>query len=95
MKYNVPIKGVVLWSMVNNLEWAWGMQQRFGLFDEHELKRPLQYSQPGAIQSWEAWQSVANALTKPSQATLTSLQSHYQTAKAQFQHAVSTKRQAS
>ncbi|MGP8217005.1 MAG: family 1 glycosylhydrolase [Bacteroidia bacterium] len=95
LKQNIPIKGILLWSMVNNMEWAWGMQQRFGLFDEHELKKPLQYSEAGSVKGWEAWQAVANAITNPCTETLGKLQSHYETAKNQFENAVSVKRQAS
>jgi beta-glucosidase len=95
LKHNIKIKGILFWSMVNNLEWAWGMQQRFGLFDEHELMVPLKYSSPGAIQGWEAWKSVANALTNPTEQNLKKLQNHYITAKNQFDFTHSTGRQAS
>jgi beta-glucosidase/6-phospho-beta-glucosidase/beta-galactosidase len=94
-KQGVPIKGILLWSMVNNMEWAWGMQQRFGLFDEHQLKVPLQYSDPGSIQGWEAWHAVANAVTKPSVETLKHLQNCYVTAKNQFDNTLVPKSQAS
>ena len=73
--------------MVNNMEWAWGMQQRFGLFDESELKVPLQKSEPGSIHGWEAWQAVANAITHPTADTLGRLQDHYKTARQQFDRA--------
>ncbi len=89
MKEGIPVKGILLWSMVNNLEWAWGMEQRFGLFDEHELKVPLQYSKQGTIQGWEAWHAVANAIIHPTAETLGNLQRHYVTAKSQFHSTLS------
>ncbi len=95
MKQGIPIKGILLWSMVNNLEWAWGMGQRFGLFDEHELKVPLQYSKQGTIQGWEAWQAVANAIIHPTAETLKNLQTHYITAKSQFHNTLEGNRKAS
>lgn len=95
LKQNIKIKGILFWSMVNNLEWAWGMQQRFGLFDEHELMSPLKYSEPGNIQGWEAWHAVANALTNPTAHSLSHLQACYKTARNQFHNNVGVSRQAS
>jgi beta-glucosidase len=95
LKLGIPIKGILLWSMVNNMEWAWGMQQRFGLFDEHELKKPLEYSKSGSIYGWEAWHAIADAITKPSVETLKHLQNLYETSKSQFDSTLLTKREAS
>ena len=90
MDQGVQVKGILLWSLVNNLEWAWGMEQRFGLFHEHELKTPLKHSEPGTIQGWEAWKAVADAITNPNELTIKSLQSSYETAKNQFHNVLAS-----
>lgn len=88
LKSGVPVKGMLLWSLVNNFEWALGMDQKFGLFDEKELREPLKKSPKGEIRSWEAWQAVAKAVHDPTPENLRELQSFYETAKAQFERAV-------
>ena len=86
LKAGIPIKGMLLWSMVNNYEWAEGMDQKFGLFDESELSQPMTPDE-GHLRSWQIWQSLLKALASPTPESLAALQKHYQTAKQQFESA--------
>lgn len=86
-KKNIPIKGMLLWTLVNNFEWNQGMDQKFGLFDEKELEKPLA-KEFGRIRSWEAWQKVTKAITQPSEASLSELQAYYDGAKIQYERAI-------
>ena len=63
-RQGVPIKGMLLWSLVSNFEWQFGMDQKFGLFDELELKDPLIPSSHG-VKGWEAWRAATKAITSP------------------------------
>ncbi len=90
LKAGVPVKGMLLWSLVNNFEWNLGMEQKFGLFDESELREPLKRSPKGEIRGWEAWQQLAKAVHDPTPENLRELQSYYETAKAQFERSVGT-----
>lgn len=83
----VPLKGMLLWTLVNNFEWAYGMTQKFGLFDESELKKPLkQSSSNDPVRSWEVWQTFNKALTCPTNENFQCLQKIYDRSKAQFEN---------
>lgn len=86
-KKNIPIKGMLLWTLVNNFEWNQGMDQKFGLFDKKELEKPLT-KEAGRLRSWEAWQKVTKAITHPSEASLGELQAYYDAAKIQYETAI-------
>ena len=79
----VPVKGILLWTLVNNFEWELGMSQKFGLFDESELETPLDNSDKG-IRSWEAWQAAIMAIRFPNPECLGELQTCYERAKQQY-----------
>ncbi len=81
-KQGVPIRGMLLWSLVNNLEWDLGMDTKFGLFDEKDLDHPLVAGTEG-IRSWEAWKAVTKALIKPTSESFAELQAMYEKAKKQ------------
>jgi len=83
-KHGVLIKGMLLWSLVNNFEWARGMEQKFGLFDEKELTQPLKPSSSGEVRSWEAWTAITRVIHDPSDENLQALQKIYERAKIQF-----------
>lgn len=85
LKDGIPVKGMLLWSLVNNFEWAQGMDVKFGLFSEKELDEPLTPSKEGSIRGWEAWQAAVTALTNPNPETIQKLQRSYETAKKQFE----------
>jgi len=84
LKEGVPVKGMLLWSLVNNFEWARGMEQKFGLFSESELEKPLKPSGGEEIRSWEAWQAIIKAIANPSEENLKDLQNYYQKAEEQY-----------
>ncbi len=90
LEHGVPIKGMLLWTLVNNFEWNLGVHQKFGLFDENELDKPLVPSSGEHIKSWEAWQAAVNAFIKPSKETVEKLQAAYERARHQF-NSVKTK----
>ncbi len=81
----VPIKGMLLWSLVNNFEWERGMEQKFGLFSEEELSKPLIPSEGNEVRSWEVWRAITKVIADPSPETLTKLQNWYEKAKRQFE----------
>ena len=83
---NTPIKGVLLWSLVDNFEWDLGMSQKFGLFNEADLAKPLSQSSNG-IRSWEAWRAATRAILSPSSESLRELQRCYTVAYAQYREA--------
>lgn len=79
----VPIKGVLLWTLVNNFEWELGMSQKFGLFDEIDLDKPLCVSGSG-IRSWEAWHVAVRAMRFSQPEDLRRLQLWYEKARHQY-----------
>jgi beta-glucosidase len=83
---SIPIEGVLVWTLVNNFEWDLGMSQKFGFFSETELGAPPR-RRPDALSSWEVWQACIAALTAPSPATLSHLQSFYERALVQYHRA--------
>jgi hypothetical protein len=88
VKAGIPVRGMLLWSLVNNFEWEFGMAQKFGLFDESDLEKPLQQSRGDEIRGWEAWRAAVNAIRDPSSEKITALQTCYERAKRQFEQAV-------
>lgn len=85
-KMGIPIKGILLWTLVNNFEWEHGTSQKFGLFSESELDTPLVPSTQG-IRSWEVWSKAAQAITSPTPESLQELQKVYETAYKQYKEA--------
>ena len=86
-KQGLPIKGMLLWSLMDNLEWLEGMDQHFGLFNEKDLGKPLIHgaNDSGAIRSWEVWQATADAVRSPNHRTIQRLQDCYEKAKRQYE----------
>jgi len=66
----VPIRGILHWSLVTNLEWGEGMEVKFGLFDEADLDNPLwkSYGSGDQIRGWEAWRVAVDTMLYPSDA---------------------------
>ena len=85
-KMGIPVKGMLLWTLVNNFEWDFGMSQKFGLFSESELDKPLTPSTQG-IRSWEVWRAATEAITSPTPESLQELQKMYETAYQQYKGA--------
>jgi hypothetical protein len=82
----VPIKGILLWTLVNNFEWQLGMSQKFGLHSESELNAPLIPSTKG-IRSWEAWRAITQAIRCPTTENWQQLQRCHQAAYVQYKEA--------
>jgi beta-glucosidase len=82
----MPIKGMLLWTLVSNFEWQLGMSQKFGLFSESELNEPPVPSTKG-IRSWEAWSAASKAIGSPTIDNLQELQRCHRTAYAQYKEA--------
>jgi beta-glucosidase len=80
----MPIKGILLWTLVSNFEWQLGMSQKFGLFSEAELREPRMPSTQG-IRSWEAWRAACRAILSPTIDNQRELQRCHQVAYAQYQ----------
>ncbi len=88
-KQGVPIKGVMIWTLVNNLEWDLGMSQKFGLFSESDLYSPLETSTKG-IRSWEVWQAIIRAAVSPGPQELARLDTCYDRAKQQYENYINS-----
>ena len=84
LKNDIPVRGMLLWTLVNNFEWVGGMDIKYGMFDETDLSKTLTPSPKGQIKSWEAWKAVAKAVTNPAPEALRELQDYYLTAKQQL-----------
>jgi beta-glucosidase len=82
----MPIKGLLLWTLVSNFEGQLGMSQKFGLFSESELNEPLISSTKG-IRSWEAWRAAARAISLPTIENRQELQRCHQAAYVQYKEA--------
>lgn len=89
LEQGIPVKGMLLWTLVNNFEWNLGVHQKFGLFDEGELDDQLLPPKDGTIKSWQAWQAGVKAFTNPSKESLRELQTVYEQARRQFHLATS------
>ncbi len=85
LEHGIPVRGMLLWTLVNNFEWNLGTYQKFGLFDEKELGAPLVPSNGSHIRGWEAWQAAVQAMTQPTPEHLKSLQTCYVKSHLQFQ----------
>ncbi|HEV8666983.1 MAG TPA: family 1 glycosylhydrolase, partial [Candidatus Paceibacterota bacterium] len=78
----IPVEAVLLWSLVNNLEWDLGLSQRFGLFWEAQLKSPL--FERKYLSSWQVWSAVAQALLNPSPQIEKEMQTLLERARKQY-----------
>ena len=84
VKNDIPVKGMLLWTLINNFEWSEGMDQKFGLFSEDQLNQPLIPSQNG-VRSWEVWKAVSEAIIAPDPEKIKKLQQIYDQAKNQYE----------
>jgi beta-glucosidase len=92
----VPLRGINQWTLVNNYEWALGMDVPFGMFSERELSQPLISSQEGSIRSWEVWKAIADVYRPQDEESvqrhLIELQRVHGVAEAQFMEEVERRR---
>lgn len=58
----VPVAGYLLWSFLDNFEWAWGYTSRFGIV---EVDFDTQQRIPKASAEWYARVIAANAIDEP------------------------------
>lgn len=82
-KEGFPIKGILLWSLVDSFEWALGMQEKFGLFSEEELETPMVPAREG-IKSWEVWRAIVAAVRWPTPRSTDTLRKSYEKAVTQY-----------
>lgn len=57
------IKGMLIWSLINNFEWNYGMQQQFGLYDAHGNLLPSDSGE--GVSSRCAWKLASSHLRQP------------------------------
>lgn len=79
----VPVRGMLLWTLVNNFEWEYGMSQRFGLFLERDMGVPPRGTND-SIQSWEVWRAILKANQERTPETSDDLRQHYLRAREQY-----------
>ncbi len=93
------VRGMLQWTLVNNLEWALGMKVPFGMFSERELSQPLIPSQEGSIRSWEVWRAIAGVCCSQDpesrQHRLAELGRVYQIAQTQYLEELERRKNAS
>ena len=80
----IPVRAILIWTLVDNLEWSIGMDARFGFWKESDLKTDLPNRTPGLIRGFEAWKSAVTAILHPTREHLADLQSDYESARTQF-----------
>ncbi len=85
-KAGIPVRAMLLWTLVSNFEWQFGMSQKFGLFSESQLNEPVVPSAQG-IRSWEAWRTACVALASPTVGNLQDLQRCHGSAYLQYKEA--------
>lgn len=79
----IRIKGVLVWSLVDNFEWECGMRQKFGLFSESELSGPLSVPE-GCVRSWQVWEALATHIRFPSAKSSAVLDQLWEKARRQY-----------
>ncbi len=70
----IPVRGILVWSLVNNFEWELALSQKFGLFDEGELGKELSSPKVQAVRSWQVLRALARHIRHPSEASLAEIE---------------------
>jgi len=86
IRIGIPVRGILHWSLVDNFEWDWGTDQRFGLLTEAQTERPLARDEDDSqrIHSWEAWKACATRARMPSKRSELMFDRAYELAKVQY-----------
>lgn len=83
IQQGLPVDAILIWTLVNNFEWNYGMRQKFGLFAEEELMKPLS-TRGDRIRSWQAWTTAARVLRSPTEETFQEAHTLYHRAYSQY-----------
>lgn len=88
----VRVDTISLWSIINNFEWAEGMDMQFGLYDHHGHRLPsdkggVDGTRGGQISSRKVWATLSTYLNNPSEENRATVVELYKYAKNQFEKA--------
>jgi beta-glucosidase len=77
------VDGIMLWSIINNMEWSAGMGVEFGIYDMHG--NPLQTDDGNQISSRCVWATLSKYLNNPSSENHAKVIALYEMAKRQHE----------
>lgn len=84
----VPVNGVLYWSIINNEEWAQGMDPPFGILDKDGNRLQSDDGRPGHISSREVITAVHKHLRNPAEQSAASLRELQKRARTQLNNSV-------
>jgi len=73
-KEGVPVNGMLAWSIMNNFEWAQGMNTPFGIYDTNGDRLQSDDERPGHISSRHVWTQLSKHLRAPTKESAQEMQ---------------------